>query len=183
MKNFFDYNGYYKVDENGNVYSLERYVKGRTGTPKKVKGRILKSIIGSKGYRKVMLSKDNIRKTYNIHSIVANAFYGKRPENLDVAHLDGNKLNNHYLNLRYVTRKENNSHKRLHGTVPYGKRNGKHTCPESIKYGYEHHMSKLNKQQVDYILSSNMPSRKLGKLLNVSKTTILKVKNKKTYVY
>lgn len=45
------------------------------------------------------------KKTIKVHKLVANAFLGK--SNLQVDHIDGNKLNNKLNNLEYVTPKEN----------------------------------------------------------------------------
>ncbi len=46
-------------------------------------------------------------KTCYIHQLVAASFIGLRQRGCDIDHIDGDKLNNHVSNLRYVTRKEN----------------------------------------------------------------------------
>lgn len=46
-------------------------------------------------------------KTRTVHSLVAEAFLGPRPEGYDIDHIDGNKTNNTAENLRYVTHTEN----------------------------------------------------------------------------
>lgn len=42
-----------------------------------------------------------------VHSLVAQAFLGDRPKGMVIDHIDGNRFNNHYTNLRYCTQKEN----------------------------------------------------------------------------
>ena len=42
-----------------------------------------------------------------IHDLIARAFLGSRPNNYDVDHINGDKLNNAPYNLRYVTRSQN----------------------------------------------------------------------------
>lgn len=44
------------------------------------------------------------------HIAVAHAFLGPRPEGKEVNHIDGNKSNNHFSNLEYVTHSENIKH-------------------------------------------------------------------------
>lgn len=41
--------------------------------------------------------------TYNVHQLVADAFLVPKEKDLIIDHIDRNKLNNHYTNLRYVT--------------------------------------------------------------------------------
>lgn len=68
----------------------------------KVSGKILKPFSdGRKGYLKVDLYKDGIRKTYRIHRLVAEAFI-PNPLNLSqVNHIDENKINNNVDNLEW----------------------------------------------------------------------------------
>ena len=49
--------------------------------------------------------KHKIHKVF-IHRVVAECWLGSRPEGLQVDHIDRNSLNNHYTNLRYVTKSE-----------------------------------------------------------------------------
>jgi len=49
--------------------------------------------------------KGKIHKVY-IHKVVAECWLGKKPEGYEVDHIDRNSLNNHWTNLRYVTRSE-----------------------------------------------------------------------------
>ena len=52
------------------------------------------------------------RKRFSIHYLVASTFIDGEQENLEINHKDGNKLNNCYLNLEWVTRSENQQHQR-----------------------------------------------------------------------
>lgn len=63
-------------------------------------------------------------ETFLIHRLVAMVFLPGKNTTLDVAHLDGNKANNDVSNLKWCTRKENESHKVIHGTRAEGDRNG-----------------------------------------------------------
>ncbi len=62
------------------------------------------------GYYRIQLWKDNIPKTVRVHILVATHFC-QNPENKRyVNHKDGNKLNNDYTNLEWVTASENTKH-------------------------------------------------------------------------
>ena len=46
-----------------------------------------------------------VRKVF-LHKVVAECWLGEKPEGYEVDHIDRNSLNNHWTNLRYVTRSE-----------------------------------------------------------------------------
>lgn len=68
-------------------------------------GRIRKQSINMCGY--LMISFPG-PKTVSVHRLVAKTFIGE--SDLDINHIDGNKLNNSVENLEYVTRSENALH-------------------------------------------------------------------------
>lgn len=66
--------------------------------------------INNVGYYKITLSKNNIRKNYYIHDLVAKHFVLNFNDNNVVNHIDGNKQNNKVNNLEWVTSAENTKH-------------------------------------------------------------------------
>lgn len=52
------------------------------------------------------LAKRGVRGGFYIHQLVAQVFIGPRPVGKEINHIDGDKYNNHYTNLEYVTRGE-----------------------------------------------------------------------------
>lgn len=89
------YEGLYKISSNGDIYSVIR------GKERKLK------ISKSNGYVLIDLYKDGVGKWYRVHRLVAET-YVENPDNLPVVmHLDNNKQNNHYSNLKWGTISEN----------------------------------------------------------------------------
>lgn len=89
----------YKVSEDGRVLG--------------VRGKELKpSVSGGRWgeYDWVSLHRDGRRYKRSVHSIVASAFLGDRPDGYDINHKDGDKRNNNYMNLEYVTPGDNQRH-------------------------------------------------------------------------
>lgn len=72
------------------------------------------------GYLVVHLYKDRQRKCRTVHSCVAEAFIGPRPQGQEVCHEDNDKKNNRLWNLRYDTPTGNNRDKVRHGTHTQG---------------------------------------------------------------
>ncbi len=63
------------------------------------------------GYYSVSLSKDNVKKTINVHTIVAQTFLEKPDiEKYVVNHINEDKLDNNLTNLEYTTYRENTMH-------------------------------------------------------------------------
>lgn len=71
--------------------------------------RILNPIADKDGYLYVDLYKDGKQKHKRIHRLVAEAFLEPQKDKV-VNHIDGNKINNRYTNLEWVTPKENSTH-------------------------------------------------------------------------
>ena len=90
---------YHFVDKLGNVYSK----KARAG--KIVPIFKMKTVI-IRGYEKVSICG----KQYSVHRLVALAYCDKDVGKCDVNHIDGNKLNNNFKNLEWVTKSENMIH-------------------------------------------------------------------------
>ena len=67
---------------------------------------------------------DGKRKGFSVHTLVARAFCDGYKKGLIVNHIDGNKLNNYYKNLEWVTYKENSIHATKVLGVNVGARNG-----------------------------------------------------------
>jgi hypothetical protein len=96
---------------------------------------ILKPITNSKGYHVVTLQfaqGDRDKRQFQIAPLVCRAFNGPPPRpGLHCAHLDGNKTNNTPANLAWVTGRENEAHKLLHGTRMMGERHNMAKLTES----------------------------------------------------
>lgn len=120
----------YQISNHGRIKSLNYYEEqGRHA--------ILKLREARKGsYLKVDLDKYKWRPS--VHRLVALHFI-VNPENKSfVNHQDGNKQNNHYSNLEWVTRSENVIHaykvlKISHSKPNKGRFGGNHCCAKSIK--------------------------------------------------
>lgn len=63
------------------------------------------------GYPKVMLHRNGIQHHRTVHSLVAEAFIGPRPDGLDICHGNNNASDPNVDNLRYDTRKANEADK------------------------------------------------------------------------
>lgn len=96
-----------------------------------------------------------------VHRLVALAFLGPRPRDMECRHLDGNRLNPELSNLAYGTREQNYHDRHRHGTDNSGERHGN---------------SKLTNEQVDLIRNSQESSERLAQELGVTVGTVSKVR-------
>jgi hypothetical protein len=70
--------------------------------------KILKPFSNNSGYLNISLSKNNIKKNFKIHRLVAFAFIPNLENKLTVNHIDKNKQNNCISNLEWATMSEQN---------------------------------------------------------------------------
>ena len=88
-KDIKNYEGLYTINENGEI--------------KNSKGELRKINYAKNGYCIIDLYKHNIRKTYFVHRLVAEAFI-PNPNNYKlINHIDGDKTNNNIKNLEWCT--------------------------------------------------------------------------------
>jgi hypothetical protein len=98
----------------------------------------LKAAVGLPGYKRVGIRYGDGYRIKRVHVLVAEAFIGPRPAGHDVAHADGDPLNNSVENLRYATRRQNLADARRHGTLRTGRRQpGAKLTPEKIQWARE----------------------------------------------
>ncbi len=110
----------YSIYENGEIVSYKRNAAGTS----------LVAGVAKSGYRTVTLSNRNGPKTISVHRLVAENYADKLTDpiegQVEIDHIDENKLNNHHSNLRWCTGKENkryhldnNPHKKSKGISTY----------------------------------------------------------------
>lgn len=125
--------GLYQVSNLGRVCSVDRVIvaKGATGGPRRYPSKIREPFPGKWGHLHVSLFEGRTEKRYSVHSLVAQAFIGPRPDGLVVCHNDGDPSNNCPENLRYDTASGNMLDAVKHGTQWQVK---KAQCPRFHEY-------------------------------------------------
>lgn len=110
------FEGHYEVSELGNIHSVDRTVTYVDGRVRHYVGALRRTPLNPDGYPVVVLSKQGVNVTRSVHSLVAAAFLGLRPDGSQVRHKDGNEADPRACNLQYGTKRENELDKRRHGT-------------------------------------------------------------------
>lgn len=135
--------------------------------------KIVKPALLFNGYLRLQTKIDGVMVRFRVHKAVAEMFVeSRRDDQIYVNHIDGDKQNNHYLNLEWCTSSENQRHGRDIGLYK------KHTS-EGIR--------KLSNNDVLYIRERYIKgcehngSFSLSKLYGVHPTVILNIVNGKTY--
>lgn len=151
-KDIVGYEGLYLISNSGRVLSITRFRDNGKGKYRQ-KTKELKQTLSSTGYKKVELYKNKIKKTVKVHRLVATHFIAN-PENLNVInHIDGNKLNNDYKNLEWVSQSEN------------------------IQHAYDNNLIDsfdIDKRSLEELyINKNMSANEIAKLFNISQTPII----------
>ena len=156
-KPVINYEGLYEVSNRGNVKSLNYCRSGEE--------KLLNPRLNSNKRLFITLSKNKKKKHYTIHSLVAQAFIGERPEGYDVCHIDGDKLNNNLQNLKYDTRSQNNI--------------------DIYRYGSKNPNGKLSPDEViemrKMYATGKYTHKDLVEIFNVNQSSISKIINGKTF--
>ena len=151
----------YYIDEKGRIYSEKTH-------------KFLSVQLDKDGYEKVrLISNDNKRHRYSVHRLMMENFHPKENmENLQVNHIDGNKVNNNLENLEWVTPGENIEH-----AYQIGLKNQR---------GEHNNASKLTESNVQEIiekLKNKQSMYSIAKEYGVCLCTIKLIKDKKTWKY
>lgn len=102
-KDINNWEEFYEVNEFGEVRS-------------KRTGKYIKGDINNCGYHRVCLYNGDKKERFFRHRLVASYFLKCDDDTKQVNHIDGDKSNNHYTNLEWVSNKENELHKIKHIT-------------------------------------------------------------------
>lgn len=109
------YEGHYEVSSHGRVRgALRGKINGRHGGIKPKMKTISKARYG---YQRVKLCLYGEAKDRLVHTLVAEAFLGKRQDGMQVNHRNGIKSDNHHSNLEWVTASENIRHAYRNGLM------------------------------------------------------------------
>ena len=150
-KDIIGYEGLYEVSSIGNVRSVKRSVKDTKGINRTYCSKALKQNT-IYGYKRVCLSKNNIKKDFFVHFLVLSSFVGPRKDGFQCCHNNGNKTDNRLINLRWDTTKANHADKHKHGTA---------------LVGTKHHQCKLSDNEVLRIREMANDGTKITDIANI----------------
>ena len=157
-KNIENYEGLYQISNLGNVKSLNN--------SKFKKEKILKKGLQKNGYEIISLCKENKKKSYTVHRLVALHFIPNLENKKQVNHINGIKTDNIVENLEWCTTSENTKHAYDNGFIDLYK-HGKHIA------------SKLTNIEVSQIrvIGKNLKQKEIADLFGVSQVIISNVLN------
>jgi len=159
-KPIINYEGLYEISNCGRIKSFIKH----NGTNE----RFLKFGKSENGYLQVTLCKNNIKKYFRVNRLVLETFIGPCPPRMQCRHLNGIKIDNRLINLKWGTGRENYLDKIKHGT-----------CVDNN--GNKNGMSKLNDKQIIEIRESKLKYRELSKVYGVGIAQISRIKNKQRW--
>lgn len=139
-------------------------------------GRI-KSILSNKflkagkanGYRNVVLYKNKLKKTFNIHRLICINFISNPYNKPCVNHINGIKSDNRLENLEWVTHSENKIHAFKIGL--------------ESKKGEKHHFSKLNEKQAIKIKyeHKDLSQKEIAKIYKIDSSSVSNIRRGVTW--
>lgn len=174
----------HEVSNFGQVRSKDRIIQRINGKSLPLKARFIRSWVSS-GYEQVTI---NNRNHFLVHRLVAEAFLVHTEKQIQVNHIDCNKLNNHINNLEWCTPSENKAHALKSGRYNKGSmcKHAKLT-EKDIPEIFKMRLSGLSCLQigttfgVDLALIARILNRKAWKHVTVTLSLILCVINQLSY--
>ena len=97
------------------ISNNKNYMVSNAGRIRHVNDNVDHSTRDNKGYLVTDLYKDGQRFTHRVHRLVAQEFIPNPDNKPCINHIDGNKHNNNFSNLEWVTKKENCRHAWVNG--------------------------------------------------------------------
>ena len=151
----------YYITEDGEIYSP-------------ISNRWLKSRADKDGYQRItLMNEDGVRKAIPIHRAVLMTFAPcDNMSELQVNHIDGNKLNNSLENLEWVTTQENIQHSKENALHAFGERNAGAIINEETA-----------KEIISLILSKQYTLPEIAEKTNTSLFIVERIKYKKTWTH
>jgi hypothetical protein len=187
--------GIYRITKDGKVFSQSKLKIPLVGKGMQHTGefklilkpeRELTTRINNRGYNTVSFNNT----TYMVHNLVAQGFVPNPDNKPEVNHINGNKLNNNYTNLEWVTRKENIQHAFRTGLNKAGlgtKQTYKSIETKQKSLANLKDKSVLTEEQVIFCRSVYKPRHSkfgasaLGRQFGISSVAMANVVNYKTY--
>jgi len=153
------FEGHYQISSFGRVKSLKR---GRE--------LIMTNVESNLGYLRVKLLKDGKEYPFPVHRLVGLNFLDIVNDKNEINHIDGNKKNNHLLNLEWCNRSENMRH-------------ADRTGLRVMLKGQRNHKSKLTDDQIRIIRNerNGIYQKDIAKEFNMTQQTISKIINGKLW--
>jgi len=169
-KDIEGYDGFYQISNLGRIQSYYNHRQTKRKNPK-----IISPYKIYKGYFCIKLwsQMNRSKKTFLISRLVAQCFIPNYLNKPCVNHKDGNKLNNYYTNLEWVTNAENMQHSYLSGLHnSKGENSGRAilNCQQVIEIRKLYKIGKYNQN-------------KISKLYNVSQSHISNIINRVYWDY
>ncbi len=152
-----DYKGLYEISDTGKVRNV-------------VKNKTLRISNNGNGYLRVGLRKDDKRRNFLLHRLLALSFIPNPDNKSQVNHINGIKTDNRVENLEWCTNKENNVH-----AIGTGLLNNR---------GSSHGRSKLTEEDVYKIremAQNKLTDVDISGIFKVSPATVYYIRTRKTW--
>lgn len=156
-----------ETEEWRDVVGLEgRYRVSSFGRVMSARGKVLAQST-LHGYQYIALNKAQ----YRVHRLVLAAFVGPCPEGHVAAHWNGVRSDNHVANLRWTTKRDNETDKERHGTILRGE---SHTQAK---------LSTVDVLEIRRLHGEGASSRTLGRQFNVNACTIMRIVRRQKWAH